>query len=108
MSLLQRAWLRRGGLAALLWPLSLPYGALAALDRSLYTRGLRQAQRLSVPVVVVGNVVAGGAVCRGDDQPVGLDLRRAAFGAVERRAGQAQELDPARIDDGVLSLNPVP
>lgn len=58
---LQRAWLRRGPLACLLWPLSLLYGALAALDRGLYSLGLRKVERLPVPVVVVGNVVAGGA-----------------------------------------------
>lgn len=58
---LQRAWLRRGPLACLLWPLSLVYRALAALDRALYAFGLRKVERLPVPVVVVGNVVAGGA-----------------------------------------------
>lgn len=61
MSGLQRAWARRGPLACLLWPLSLVYGALAALDRSLYASGLRRRERLPVPIVVVGNVVAGGA-----------------------------------------------
>lgn len=61
MSALQRAWLRRGARARLLFPLSLLYGALAALDRALYARGLRRRERLPVPVIVVGNVVAGGA-----------------------------------------------
>jgi len=58
---LQRAWLRRGPLAWLLFPVSLVYGALAALHRELYATGLRARERLPVPVVVVGNVVAGGA-----------------------------------------------
>lgn len=58
---LQRAWLRRGPLARLLWPLSLLYRALASLHRQAYAGGLRTAQRLPVPVVVVGNVIAGGA-----------------------------------------------
>ena len=61
MSRLTRAWLRRGALARLLWPLSLVYGALAAFDRWLYAIGLRKVQRADVPVIVVGNVVAGGA-----------------------------------------------
>ena len=56
MSALQRAWLRRGAVARLLHPLSLLYGALVALDRAR-----RKPERLPVPVVVVGNVVAGGA-----------------------------------------------
>ena len=61
MSTLQRAWLRRGPLAWLLRPLSLPYGALGALHRRLSTAGLRPVQRMPVPVIVVGNVIAGGA-----------------------------------------------
>ena len=58
---LQRAWQRRGPLAWSLWPLSWVYGALAALHRGLYRLGLRKIEHLPVPVVVVGNVVAGGA-----------------------------------------------
>ena len=58
---IERAWLGRGPLACLLWPVSLLYGALASLRRSLYAAGLRPSQRMPVPVVVVGNVVAGGA-----------------------------------------------
>lgn len=53
-------WPHRGGLARLLWPLSLLYRGLAALNRGLYTAGLRHRTQLRVPVVVVGNVVAGG------------------------------------------------
>ncbi|MFT4268764.1 MAG: tetraacyldisaccharide 4'-kinase [Xenophilus sp.] len=58
---LQRAWTRRGPLARLLWPLSRLFGALAALRRTAYGRGWLRSQRVAVPVVVVGNVVAGGA-----------------------------------------------
>ncbi len=58
---LQQAWQRRGPLAWSLWPLSWVYGALAALHRSLYQLRLRRIEHLPVPVVVVGNVVAGGA-----------------------------------------------
>lgn len=54
------AWTRRGPLAWLLWPMSLIYGALVALRRTLYRLGLRSATRLPVPVIVVGNVIAGG------------------------------------------------
>ena len=58
---LQRAWLRRGPLAWALSPLSLAFGAIAALRRSLYRNGLLATTKLPVPVIVVGNVVAGGA-----------------------------------------------
>jgi tetraacyldisaccharide 4'-kinase len=58
---MQRAWLRRGPLACLLWPLSLVFGALAAVRRAAYGIGLLPRGGVSVPMVVVGNVVAGGA-----------------------------------------------
>lgn len=58
---LQRAWLRRGALACLLWPLSLVFGALAALRRGAYQAGLLERQRVAVPVIVVGSVVVGGS-----------------------------------------------
>lgn len=59
--MLQRAWLQRGTLARLLWPLSLLYGALAAIRRALYRRSILQTERVGVPVIVVGNVIAGGS-----------------------------------------------
>jgi len=58
---LQRAWLRRGALARLLWPFSLIFGALAALRRGAYRLRLIKSEHIAVPVVVVGNVVAGGS-----------------------------------------------
>jgi tetraacyldisaccharide 4'-kinase len=59
--LLQTAWLTRGGLACLLWPLSQLYGLIVRLRRALYRHGLLPSERFKVPVVVVGNVIAGGA-----------------------------------------------
>lgn len=59
--ILTRSWTRRGTLACLLWPLSLFYRALFAGSRLLYRLGWLTAQRFKVPVMVVGNVVAGGA-----------------------------------------------
>lgn len=58
---LQVAWARRGPLACLLWPLSCLYRLLATLRGRAYAWGLRRAERLPCPVIVVGNVVAGGA-----------------------------------------------
>ena len=58
---LQRAWLRRGALACVLWPVSLLFGALAATRRAAYRAGWLASAKLPVPVVVVGNFVAGGA-----------------------------------------------
>ncbi len=58
---LQGAWRGRGPLACLLWPASLLYRAVSGVHRALFRAGVLRVQRLSVPVVVVGNVIAGGA-----------------------------------------------
>ena len=57
---LRRSWQCRGALAWLLWPLSLCVGVLVWLRRGMYRWGLWRIQRLPVPVIVVGNVLAGG------------------------------------------------
>lgn len=61
----QALWLdhsrRRGWLACLFWPVSLFYGALMAIRRHLYRMGIKKVHQIDVPVVVVGNVVVGGA-----------------------------------------------
>ena len=58
---LQAAWLHRGTLAWALTPLSVLFGVVASLRRALFRVGLKRAERLAVPVVVVGNLIAGGA-----------------------------------------------
>jgi tetraacyldisaccharide 4'-kinase len=58
---LQRAWLRRGALARLLWPLSLAFGAIAAVRRGAYRMRLIASDRVAAPVIVVGSVLAGGS-----------------------------------------------
>ena len=50
-----------GVAARLLQPLSWLYGALAAGHRALYKLGLRQVRHAPRPLLVVGNLVAGGA-----------------------------------------------
>jgi tetraacyldisaccharide 4'-kinase len=111
---LQRAWLRRGPLAWLLLPLSFLYAALAGLHRTLYRMGVLRREQLPVPVVVVGNVVAGGA----GKTPVVLALlehlraRGIAAGVVSRGYGrQGRDCaevtpadDPARAGDEPLLI----
>ncbi|MBA2960888.1 MULTISPECIES: tetraacyldisaccharide 4'-kinase [Ramlibacter] len=58
---LQRAWLHRGALGWSLLPVSWLYGALSGLRRALFRLGVFETQHLPVPVVVVGNVITGGA-----------------------------------------------
>lgn len=60
-STLQRSWGSRGPLSFALLPLAWLYGALAAVNRAAYRLGLKQSYSIGVPVIVVGNVVAGGA-----------------------------------------------
>lgn len=59
--LLQRAWLKRGWLARLLWPVAAIYGLVVRLRLSLYRNELLPSEHFSVPVIVVGNIVVGGA-----------------------------------------------
>lgn len=58
---LMRAWTRSGPLAWLLWPVSLLFGALVLARQGFYRAGFFKSRSIGVPVIVVGNVVAGGA-----------------------------------------------
>lgn len=58
---LLEAWLKRGWLACLLWPVAQLHGLLVRLRQALYRHGFFATERFRVPVIVVGNVVAGGA-----------------------------------------------
>lgn len=50
------AALQRGGL----WLASLPYGVAVRVRNRLYDRGWKEVQRVSVPVVSIGNLTVGG------------------------------------------------
>lgn len=54
-------WRSRGLLASLLFPASILFRLVVSVRRRLYRQGLLAAERLPVPVVVIGNLVAGGA-----------------------------------------------
>ena len=54
-------WQRRGPLARGLWPLTLLMRVLVRLRQGLYFSGLLRQHTVPTPVIVVGNVVAGGA-----------------------------------------------
>nr|WP_315471866.1 tetraacyldisaccharide 4'-kinase [uncultured Rhodoferax sp.] len=56
-----RAWQGHGLLSTALLPISWLYGALTAIHRQTYISGLQRSEKLPVPVIVVGNVIAGGA-----------------------------------------------
>jgi tetraacyldisaccharide 4'-kinase len=60
-SALLLAWTGKGALAWALRPVAALYGALGALRRQLFRWQLLRSQRVNAFVIVVGNVVAGGA-----------------------------------------------
>ncbi|MCX7279419.1 MAG: tetraacyldisaccharide 4'-kinase [Burkholderiales bacterium] len=90
---LLRTWRTRGALAWLLWPLSLLYGLLHALRKLLYRTGWLSTGGVPVPVIVVGNVVAGGS----GKTPVVMALaqhwkaRGIAVGVVSRGYGRSTD-----------------
>ncbi len=60
MSALERMWYGGSRWSLPLLPLSWMFGAVTGLRRVLYRRGWLRAERLPVPVVVIGNITVGG------------------------------------------------
>jgi len=54
-------WRKRGPAALALWPFGLLFALLSRLRRTAYQLGLLTTVHLPVPVIVVGNIIAGGA-----------------------------------------------
>ena len=102
----QAEWERLGGLALVLSPLALAFGAVTWLRRSLYRARLLPRFRARVPVIVVGNVTVGGT----GKTPLTLAildfLQRKGFtpGAIARGYGRVppRESDP----HGVVRVYP--
>lgn len=60
MKRLDYYWYARSPWLLLLTPLSLVYGVIISLRRSAYKTGIFHSTRVSVPVIVVGNITVGG------------------------------------------------
>ncbi|HEX8961872.1 MAG TPA: tetraacyldisaccharide 4'-kinase [Rhodocyclaceae bacterium] len=58
---MKAVWRKRGLVAWLLLPAAALFGALVAARRSAYRAGWLESVRIGVPVVVVGNIAAGGS-----------------------------------------------
>jgi tetraacyldisaccharide 4'-kinase len=112
---LPRAWGHRGAVARLLWPLSKIFAALVRLRGLGHRSGWLRVERLPVPVVVVGNLVAGGAGKTPTTLAVVAQLRRRGHrpGIVSRGYGRAGEhlaevqasSRPAEVGDEPLLLH---
>lgn len=104
-SWLQNVWLKRGIAAWALRPLSILFGMLASFQRAVYRWGWKPSYRAAVPVIVVGNVVAGGA----GKTPVVLALvrhlhaRGLRAGVISRGYGRRTEDDREVRGDSVAS-----
>lgn len=98
-SWLTRVWQSRSPSACLLLPLSLLFGALAALRRALYRCHILPSYRLAVPIVVIGNVVVGGT----GKTPLVIwlvaALRRAGYtpGVISRGYGGKSNVDASGV-----------
>ena len=102
-------WQGRGLAAWCLLPLSLLFAFLAGLRRRLFALGVLKAERLPVPVIVVGNIAVGGS----GKTPIALWLAdtlrarghrpgivsRGYGGTVEGTAEVPPGGDPARYGD---------
>jgi tetraacyldisaccharide 4'-kinase len=60
-ALLTRTWLSRGPLSWVLLPVAVVYALISAIHRWWFRRGPGNVGRAGIPVIVVGNVIAGGA-----------------------------------------------
>ncbi len=110
---LQRLWYGPRWASLPLWPLSWLFRGAVALRRSLYRLGLLRAQRVAVPVVVVGNLTVGGTgktpvsawlaqefARRG--RRVGIVLRGYGGRAISRPVVVTNASDPADVGDEAL------
>ena len=54
-------WSRRGAVAWLLWPASLVFGVVVFTRRMLFKMRILKSRHPGIPVIVVGNITAGGS-----------------------------------------------
>lgn len=108
---LTNSWQRRGLLAWLLWPISLLMATLVRLRQGLYLSGALRGVKVGIPVVVVGNVIVGGA----GKTPVvmalvqHLRMRGLRPGVISRGYGrQTQDCREVRDDSPVHAVGDEP
>ena len=82
--------------------LSVVYAAVTALRRRLYRIGIKRSRHPGVPVIVVGNIVAGGTGKTPLTIAIVRRLRAAGFtpGVASRGHGRSNEKTPRWVDAG--------
>jgi len=97
---IERLWYERGMFTSLLFrPLCWCYAAAMFIRRALYAAGLFPRVRLPVPVIVVGNITAGGTGKTPVVDWLARYLRRAGHrpGILSRGYGGGRRLQPVRV-----------
>ena len=112
-SWIHRAWYGDSGWYRILLPLSALYWLLSALRRFLYRAGLMRTRRATVPVIVIGNITAGGTGKTPVTVWLATELAKRGFspGIVSRgyggsKSGASMRVD-ARSDPAVVGDEPV-
>jgi tetraacyldisaccharide 4'-kinase len=92
---LEREWQRLGGGALVFLPLALAFLATTALRRALYRAGILRTWKAPVPLIVVGNITAGGTGKTPLVIAVVASLARAGYrpGVVSRGYGRVPPTD---------------
>lgn len=103
--MIERIWSGQSWLWRLLLPLSWLYGLVSGVIRLSYRLGLRKSWRAPVPVVVVGNLTAGGngktpVVVWLVEQLISRGIR---VGVVSRGYGGKAERYPLLLDDAITT-----
>ena len=99
---LHRVWYEGGRFGWLLLPLSALYWLVIVVRKYLYDRGVLRARRAAVPVVIVGNITAGGTGKTPTVLWLVRELQRRGFspGVVSRGYGGSHSGTSMRVEPG--------
>ncbi len=98
---IHRVWYEQSNLGWILLPLSGLYWLVSGCRRLLYETGILRTRYVSVPVIVVGNITAGGTGKTPTVIWLARELSERGFspGIVSRGYGGSQSKSPMRVDD---------